>query len=90
VINTLSGNYKSIKKKGEFMGWASGVEIFDVVAGALLDDKKEINKKKVLKSLINVLEDGDWDTQNDSDYYDHPLVQEIFKELHPNWFEDED
>jgi len=72
------------------MGWASGVEIFDVVAGALLDDKKEINKKKVLKSLINVLEDGDWDTQNDSDYYDHPLVQEIFKELHPNWFEDED
>jgi len=72
------------------MGWASGVEIFDVVAGALLDDKKEINKKEVLKSLINVLEDGDWDTQNDSDYYDHPLVQEIFKELHPNWFEDED
>lgn len=72
------------------MGWASAVEIFDVVAGALLDDKDEVNKKAVLKILAQLLEDGDWDTQQDSQYYDHPVVHEIMEELHPDWFVEEE
>lgn len=70
------------------MGWCSATRIFDSVAGVLLDDK-DIDKKEALETLIAALEDGDWDCQGDSDYYDHPLVQEIFKELHPNWFDEE-
>lgn len=71
------------------MGWASAVEIFDVVAGALLD-KKEVDKKSVLKTLIETLEDGDWDTQEDSEYYNHPVVREVMEELHPEWFNKEE
>jgi hypothetical protein len=71
------------------MGWGSGVYVFDAIAKALLDDKP-VDKKSALKAVIVALEDGDWDTHQDSDYYDHPLVQEAMKELHPDWFEDED
>jgi len=62
------------------MGWAGATEIFDTVAEFLLDEKK-INRKEVLKALIKVLEDGDWDTQSESEYYDNPVVQEIFEEI---------
>ena len=71
------------------MGWCSATEIFDSVAGALLDDKP-FDKKQVLRKLIGALEDGDWDCQYESKYFNHPLVKEIFKELHPRWFEEDD
>jgi len=71
------------------MGWCSATRIFDPVVGALLDEKP-VDKRDVIKMLIEVLEDGDWDCQQDSAYYDHPLVRSIFKELHPDWFEDEE
>lgn len=67
------------------MGWCSATIIFDKVVGALLDDK---DKKEAIKALIEALEDNDWDCQSDSDYFDHPLIKEIFKELHPSWFEE--
>jgi len=70
------------------MGWCSATEIFDSVAGLLLD-KTELSKKEVLKKLIKSLEDGDWDCQHESEYWDNPMVKEIFKEIHPSWFEDE-
>lgn len=70
------------------MGWCSATIIFDKVAGALLDDQPP-DKKSVLKVVIDALEDGDWDCQQDSAYWSHPLIQEIFREMHPRWFEDE-
>jgi len=69
------------------MGWCSGTEIFDKVAWALLD-KEPKHLKEVLGLLIDALEDSDWDCQQDSDYWDHPVVQEIMRELHPDWFDD--
>ena len=71
------------------MGWCSATEFFDNVAEQLLD-KDEIAVEEVLMVLAETLRDMDWDCENDSYYWDHPTVQEIFRELEPEWFEDED
>lgn len=68
------------------MGWSGAYRIFDVVAAHVLN-KKEIDRKKLLRDLIDELESGDWDTQKDSDFWHDPLVQEIMKEKHPRWFD---
>jgi NADH:ubiquinone oxidoreductase subunit F (NADH-binding) len=67
------------------MGWCSGTEIFDTVVKSLEngDDKRE-----TIKSLLQVLEEHDWDCQCDSNYFKNPTVESIFKELHPDWYED--
>ena len=70
------------------MGWSGGTYIFDAVLDHVLADK-EIDKKELITDLISVLADRDWDTEGESEYWDHPLVQEIFREKYPNWFEDE-
>ena len=70
------------------MGWCSATEIFDTVAEALLSDEP-VDKKEALMTLAETLRDNDWDCEQDSEYWDHPIVQEIFKELEPEWFEDE-
>ena len=71
------------------MGWCSATRILDTIVGALLDDKP-VDKRAVIEHLISVLEDNDWDCQQDSAYWDHPLVRSIFKERRPDWFEDEE
>jgi hypothetical protein len=70
------------------MGWCSGTYIFDAVAKVLLDDKP-VDKKAMLITLIDALEDGDWDCHSESAYWDNPIVREAMKERHPSWFEDE-
>jgi hypothetical protein len=73
------------------MGWCSGTDIFDAVAADVIDSElPEAAQERIIKTLINAMEDHDWDCQGDSDYYEHPLVQRVVKELHPDWFEDED
>lgn len=72
------------------MGWCSGTRVFDAVAKALLSENEELDKKQVLKYVILALQDADWDCEQDSDYWDHPLVREVFMELEPEWFEDEE
>ena len=69
------------------MGWCSATELFDKLCDVLFDAKSD--KEPVLKSFITALEDADWDCQVDSKYWDHPLIQKIFRELHPDWFEEE-
>lgn len=71
------------------MGWCSGTEIFDTVAGAILSDEP-IDKKEILMVVAEALRSMDWDCESDSEYWDHPVVREIFMELEPEWFEDED
>jgi hypothetical protein len=70
------------------MGWCSATVIFDQIAKIVLSDQP-IDKKAVLKTVIKALEDGDWDCQQDSDYWDDPIVQSVMRELHPRWFEDQ-
>lgn len=75
------------------MGWCSATDIFDSVVGFILErietDEDRDEAREVIKKLAEVLEDNDWDCESDSDYWDDPLVQEIFKEIHPNWFEED-
>lgn len=71
------------------MGWCSATRIFDSVAAALLDEESKTDVHSVLKELAIALEDSDWDCQCDSDYYDHPVVEGVFKDLHPYWFEED-
>jgi hypothetical protein len=49
------------------MGWSSANSIFDPVAQALIDAgaTPEV-KRKVLGDLINGLQEGDWDTEDES------------------------
>lgn len=68
------------------MGWCSGTQVFDNVVAALVD--KSVSKEECIKNLIGALEDMDWDCQQDSDYYEHPLVRKAFKAIHPDWFEE--
>lgn len=73
------------------MGWCGeATRVFDTVAEFVLKSTAtDSEKTAVLKTLIEALEDEDWDCQNDSDYIDHPLVDGIMRELHPDWDWDE-
>lgn len=70
------------------MGWCSGTQVFDPICEALFGDEP-LDRKALLKEVIDALESNDWDCQQDSAYWDHPLVQEVMRELHPSWFEDD-
>lgn len=74
---------------GGSMGWCGATAVFDVMAEAVLT-KDLVDSKTTLLTLARILEEYDWDCQHDSDYFDHPIVQEIMKELHPNWSVDSD
>lgn len=79
------------------MGWCSGTDIFDVVCETMLNPENVnvdpntgltvSNTKEVLKKIIVELELMDWDCQQETEFWDSPIVQEVFKELHPDWFE---
>lgn len=71
------------------MGWCDGTIVFDTVCEVLLDDEL-IDKKEIIKSLVVALDDMDWDCHSESDYWEHPVVIEAMKELHPEWFDEEE
>jgi hypothetical protein len=70
------------------MGWCSGTQLFDMIVDILLEEQKDI--KMILKQIISEFEMMDWDCESDSKHWDTPIVKQAFKELHPNWFEEED
>lgn len=73
------------------MGWCSGTEIFDKVAGAILNSKlSESDQYDILYILADSLGDMDWDCQSESGYWDHPTVQKVFEDLYPEWFDADD
>lgn len=63
------------------MGWCSGTDIFDLVVEALLEGEVTDKDKKVIGELIVALKGNDWDCQQDSQYWYHPIVKQIYKEL---------
>ncbi|MFF7329710.1 hypothetical protein [Streptomyces sp. NPDC008150] len=64
------------------MGWNSANRIFDPVARALIDTGADTTTttRKVLSDLIGELQDGDWDTGDESleDFLDHSAVVSAF------------
>lgn len=59
------------------MGWASAGEIFDPIATALIEEgASDTLKRKILGKLIDVLQDGDWDTEDESlrEFANDPVI----------------
>lgn len=67
------------------MGWCSGTDLFDEAIYCILN-KDNLDKKELVKKLIEAFQDKDWDCEGDSGYYDHPIVNAAFKEMFPEWF----
>ena len=69
------------------MGWCSGTGLFDEICELLLDEKG-VHLVDRFVALIKSFESDDWDCQFDSGYYDHSVVNQAFRKLHPDWFEE--
>lgn len=70
------------------MGWSSGSEIMNAVIKAvkpIVEDKEA--RKKVYAPIIDVLQESDWDTEDESIGYDDAF-DELMMERYPDWFED--
>lgn len=68
------------------MGWSSGSEIFDPAVSQILKlDVPDKDKVKVILALAEALVDADWDTVQESDYWEDPLVRKAFKKIFPDW-----
>lgn len=72
------------------MGWSSGSEIMNAVIEAVRDEVKNKERRKAIyKPVIEILENGDWDTQDESigldQAFDELLLEspwgEAYKEL---------
>lgn len=65
------------------MGWNSAGEIFDPVARKLIEigASAEVTTE-VLGELINALQEGDWDTEDESlyEFRDNPAIVEAFRQ----------
>lgn len=71
------------------MGWSGGTEVFDGVVGVLLNEPiPDESKLGIMNALVRALNDQDWDTHNESLYWETDLVEELFRELYPELFED--
>jgi hypothetical protein len=65
------------------MGWSSAGAIFDPVAQAMIDLNAPAEMKlRVLGALIGALQDGDWDTEDESlnQFLDDPAIVEAFRQ----------
>lgn len=73
------------------MGWCSGTEIFDDVLDEILDSGLSVDtQSRIVRLLADALENHDWDCQSGSRHYDHMIVQNVMRDIHPDWFDDED
>lgn len=68
------------------MGWCSGTGVFDKMAKFIINSPQpEDQKVEALVHLAQALEDQDWDCQQDSDFYEDPIVRRALRQLHPDW-----
>lgn len=72
------------------MGWSSATGIMDEIIKAVKKNVPDVNtRKKIYKPIVLALESEDWDTQDEC--LDQDLAfDEVMRELHPNWFEDDE
>jgi hypothetical protein len=74
------------------MGWNSAGDIFDPVARALIElGAPDAMKTRVLGDLIGALQDGDWDTEDESleQFKNDPAIVAAFAD-HDVYPDDED
>lgn len=73
------------------MGWSSGCYVMDgmITCGLKYFPDKE-KRKEFYKDVMRVLEEQDWDTQPDSGDDDKEVYDAALKELHPDWYEDDE
>jgi hypothetical protein len=71
------------------MGWGSGSEVMHRIIPKLEEVvPHDEQRKEVYKVIIDAMEHGDWDTQQDCEGCDDSF-DEALKELHPDWFGEE-
>lgn len=65
------------------MGWSGATPIFDTVVEDLLETPNlhEDDFNRILYNLALVMEDMDWDTACESEYWNHPRVKQVFIDL---------
>ena len=65
------------------MGWCSGTDIFDEIVGVILPMNflPILDKKTLIKSLIEILWSHDRDREYDSEYIQDNFVRLCFDEL---------
>ena len=51
------------------MGWASGTQFFDGPLDLMLEYVPEDKRKEVIEKLYRIIRDGDWDTVDESAYF---------------------
>jgi len=61
------------------MGWSNGTEIFDQTMKTVLEQKlSDKSTLEIAEVLKNALQNEDWDTEDESEYYEHPVIGEVF------------
>jgi hypothetical protein len=69
------------------MGWASGSLIADAIIKTVKAEVKDKEaRRRIYLGVIRALENGDWDTQDESLGQD-PAFDVAMRELHPDWEE---
>ena len=51
------------------MGWGSGTRYFDFPLDLMLEYVPEDKRKEVIEALYREIRDGDWDTVDESSYF---------------------
>lgn len=61
------------------MGMSSGTEVFDPVVCSMIDQLGvcEDLDLKTIKILVQSLWDLDWDTESESEFWEHPVIGKI-------------
>lgn len=72
------------------MGWASGSTLFSIVIDVIQEHVPDHDERvEIYTGLIEAFEESDWDTQDECMGED-PAYDEALKELHKDWYDEED
>jgi hypothetical protein len=78
------------------MGWASGTELFDDILSSLFLTKLSLfygisdnSKVEAIARLIELFEEHDCDTLEDSEWITHPLARRAMQNIYPDWCQDD-
>lgn len=62
------------------MDRSNGTDVFDLMAGGILrTETTDENKIRMIRVLVQMLEDEGWVCQDSSVHWNHPVVQAVFK-----------
>lgn len=69
------------------MGWGSGTDYFDKPLDLFLEHVPPGERKPLVRELYDTIRQGDWDTQNESKYYDSYIVHFDYEDGYLTWEE---